>query len=195
MRLTKDEYLMRLAKVAATRTTCIRRGVGCVLADERGHVLAIGYNGVAAGLPHCNEAVPTMVTCSTCNGACEVPTLALNRWGHVVYTDCPTCCGLGIQDSPVEDTHPHACKGAHLPPGQDQCEAVHAEQNAVIQCRDVSKVHTAYVTLSPCKACLKLLLNTGCRELVVGELHTDTWPLELWTQAGRAWRLLEVSDE
>lgn len=145
MRPALDVYLMRLAVVAATRTTCIRRGVGCVLADERGHVLSIGYNGVASGLPHCNQLIVSS--------------------------------GL----------HPYACAGHELPSGQDQCEAVHAEQNALLQCADPQKIAVAYVTLSPCKACLKLLVNTPCQRIVFLEEHTDPVPRMLWMKLGRRW--------
>lgn len=159
MRPSKDQYMMELAKVAATRTTCIRRGVGCVLADARSHVLAIGYNGVAAGLPHCNEKI-------------------------VSLTQGPANL-LG--------TYAHACQGHDLPPGQDSCEAVHAEQNALLQCSDPWAVDTAYVTLSPCKPCLKLLLNTSCQRIVFLEEHIDPLPKELWERAGRAWEYFEVA--
>jgi len=152
-----DEYLMSLAIDASKRTTCIRRGVGCVLANERGHVLAIGYNGVASGLPHCNEK-------------------------RVSLTRGPAST-LG--------TFPHACVGHGLPPGQDSCEAVHAEQNALLQCRDPWEVRTAYVTLSPCKACLKLLLNTGCQRIVVLKEHVGLMPKELWARVGRAWEVFD----
>lgn len=54
-RPTKDQWLMRLAADTATRTTCLRKGVGCVLADERGRVLSTGYNGPPRDLPHCNQ--------------------------------------------------------------------------------------------------------------------------------------------
>lgn len=183
MRPTKDEYLMQLARVAATRTTCVRRGVGCVLADERGHVLAIGYNGVASGLPHCNESC--VKSCDACRGAGEVESLDSLFHGHPKRAGCPECGGTGLSD---ERALANTCLGADLPPGQDQCEAVHAEQNAVLQCSDPRRIATAYVTLSPCKACIKLLLNTPCTDLVVGELHDDRWPLQLWEQAGRSWR-------
>jgi dCMP deaminase len=147
MRPTLDQYLMELAKVAATRTTCIRRGVGCVLANKQGHVLAIGYNGVARGLPHCNELDTE------------------HRWSNL-------------------------CIGHDLPPGKDTCEAVHAEMNALLQCRETSDIETAYVTLSPCKACLKLLLNTSCQRIVFLEEHVDPLPKELWLKTGRIWELL-----
>ena len=45
---------MTLANQVATRTTCMRRGVGAVIVKER-RILATGYNGVPAGLAHCAE--------------------------------------------------------------------------------------------------------------------------------------------
>ena len=54
MRPNTDEYFIAMATLVATRSTCARRAVGCVLVDDYKRVLATGYNGVAAGLPHCN---------------------------------------------------------------------------------------------------------------------------------------------
>lgn len=170
MRPNKDEYLMGLAMLAASRTTCIRRGVGCVLANERGHVLAIGYNGVAGGLPHCNQV--TGFSFIYANGINKKKQLTGQSTGKMA------CFG-------------HACEGHWLPPGKDNCEAVHAEQNALLQCDDPWDIHTAYVTLSPCKACMKLLLNTSCKRLVFKEQHADLMPLELWTKAGREYEQLD----
>ena len=79
-----------------------------------------------------------------------------------------------------------------LPPGQDNCEAVHAEQNAILQCRQPERIATAYVTLSPCKPCLKLLLNTGCTRIVVRTEHSDLWAKEHWLKLGRAWEVLTI---
>ena len=47
-----DEYFMTMANYAATRTTCLRRGVGCVIVKDN-RVLATGYNGVPTGITHC----------------------------------------------------------------------------------------------------------------------------------------------
>ncbi|MGE5454786.1 MAG: deoxycytidylate deaminase [Methylocystaceae bacterium] len=49
-----DQYFMELARLVATRSTCLRRQVGAVLVrDER--IIATGYNGAPQGLPHCQE--------------------------------------------------------------------------------------------------------------------------------------------
>lgn len=58
MRPTKQLYFSQLASVVALRSTCVRRSVGCILVNDKGHILGTGYNGVAAGSPHCNEGNP-----------------------------------------------------------------------------------------------------------------------------------------
>jgi dCMP deaminase len=49
-----DEYFMTIADHVADRATCIRRKVGAVLVKDK-RILATGYNGVPAGLAHCDE--------------------------------------------------------------------------------------------------------------------------------------------
>jgi dCMP deaminase len=49
-----DEYFLEMARVIATRSTCLRRQVGAVLVRGR-RILATGYNGAPSGLPHCEE--------------------------------------------------------------------------------------------------------------------------------------------
>ena len=147
-RPTKDQWAQLLALVTSMRGTCLRRQVGCVLVNARGHVLATGYNGVAAGLLHCNQHDPF--------------------------------CATG---------YPFACEGAHAPSGSglDQCEAVHAEQNALLQCKDVYAIDTCYVTASPCVTCTKLLLNTSCRRIVFSTVYPHPEAQALWERAGRLW--------
>ena len=50
-----DEYFMEMAELARKRSTCLRRGVGAVIVKDN-RVVATGYNGAPAGLPHCAEA-------------------------------------------------------------------------------------------------------------------------------------------
>lgn len=148
MRPTRDQWGLQLAAVTAQRATCCRRQVGCVLVNARGHVLATGYNGRAAGLPHCNEET-------------------LDSYGQ----------GFKV----------HACAAAAAPSGTqlDGCEAIHAEQNALLQCRDVHAIHTAYVTASPCVTCVKLLLNTSCERVVFLEEYSHVAAKELWAKGRR----------
>lgn len=153
MRPSRDQWAMNMAVLTAKRATCLRRQVGAVLLNERGHVLATGYNGVAAGQPHCNDVDDV-------------------GFGPVI--------------------HPHACSGATSPSGTnlDGCQAIHAEQNALLQCRDVYSIHTCYVTASPCVTCTKLLLNTSCQRIVFLEPYPHSDAQKLWESAGRQWEQL-----
>jgi dCMP deaminase len=88
----------------------------------------------------------------------------------------------------------HACSGAASPSGTnlDACEAIHAEQNALLQCHDVFDIHTCYVTASPCVTCTKLLLNTGCQRIVFVEEYPQPEAGRLWKKSHRQW--LHVSE-
>jgi len=144
---------MELARATAKRSTCLRRQVGCVLLDQYGHIIATGYNGVAAGMPHCNEMNP--------------------------HYDEPAPKGL------VRPKYIHACSGAASPSGTnlEGCEAIHAEQNALLQCKDAQSIHTCVVTASPCITCVKLLMNTGCRQIVFAEEYPHPAAGELWRRS------------
>jgi dCMP deaminase len=49
-----DVYFMKIARQVASRGTCHRKQVGCVIVRDR-TILATGYNGSVRGLPHCDE--------------------------------------------------------------------------------------------------------------------------------------------
>jgi dCMP deaminase len=53
-RPTIDEYFMKMAHLAATRSTCLRRKVGAIIIKDK-RVLSTGYNGAPKGIPHCEE--------------------------------------------------------------------------------------------------------------------------------------------
>jgi dCMP deaminase len=50
-----DDYFMAIAKIIAARGTCDRLYAGSVLVKEN-RIIATGYNGSPAGLPHCDDA-------------------------------------------------------------------------------------------------------------------------------------------
>ena len=49
-----DTYFLRITKLVATRSTCLRRNVGAVLVKDN-RILSTGYNGAPEGLVHCLE--------------------------------------------------------------------------------------------------------------------------------------------
>jgi dCMP deaminase len=140
------EYFLGMALHVSTRGTCVRRKVGCVLVNDRNHVLATGYNGRPSGLTHCI-------------------------------------------DKP--------CAGALAPSGTqlDKCESIHAEANALLQCRDVYDIRTVYCTVAPCIHCTKLLMNTGAITIRYIEAYPRgseglRSPTEVFwrsSRAGRSW--------
>jgi dCMP deaminase len=49
-----DQYFMLITRQVADRSTCNRAQVGAVIVRDK-NILATGYNGSPAGLPHCME--------------------------------------------------------------------------------------------------------------------------------------------
>ena len=60
MREGWDRYFMRIAEQVASRATCDRKQVGCLLVIDRS-IVATGYNGSLRGEPHCDDAGHLMV--------------------------------------------------------------------------------------------------------------------------------------
>ena len=87
------------------------------------------------------------------------------------------------------------CPGAYSASGKDldKCYAIHAEQNALLQCKDVNQISTCYSTTAPCVTCTKLLLNTQITRIVVFEsyAHSGTSKI-LWENKGGKWVHLET---
>ncbi|KAL9085773.1 MAG: hypothetical protein Q9159_004542 [Coniocarpon cinnabarinum] len=57
-----DQYFMQLADLAAQRSNCMKRRVGCVVVRDK-RVISTGYNGTPRNVTNCNEG-----GCSRCNG-------------------------------------------------------------------------------------------------------------------------------
>ncbi|KAF9582376.1 Deoxycytidine monophosphate (dCMP) deaminase [Lunasporangiospora selenospora] len=58
-----DSYFMFMADLAARRSNCMKRRVGCVLVRDK-RVIATGYNGTPKNMPNCNDG-----GCNRCNAA------------------------------------------------------------------------------------------------------------------------------
>jgi len=52
-RISREVMFMEMTKVAAKRSTCHRLNVGAIITRNRKVPVSIGWNGAAAGLPHC----------------------------------------------------------------------------------------------------------------------------------------------
>jgi dCMP deaminase len=63
LRPSWDQYFMQLADLAAHRSNCMKRRVGCCIVREK-RVISTGYNGTPRGMTNCNEG-----GCPRCNSA------------------------------------------------------------------------------------------------------------------------------
>lgn len=114
LRPSWDQYFMQLASLAAQRSNCMKRRVGCVLVREK-RVISTGYNGTPRGLKNCGEG-----GCSRCNsgqgsGAALATCLCIHaeenalleagrervREGAVLYCDTCPCLTCSIKIAQV----------------------------------------------------------------------------------------------
>lgn len=127
-----------------------------------------------------------VATRSTCPRR-QVGCVAIDRYRHVLAT------GYNGVPSGIKHCIDHPCAGAHYPSGEglEFCEAIHAEQNMLLQCPDVMAIDTIFVTASPCNTCLKMLMNTGVNHLVFDQFY-PTWEVSRhkWEATARTWRTL-----
>ena len=92
-----NEYFMRMAELAAERSTCIRRSVGAVLVKNK-RVLATGYNGAPKNLKHCEETgclrsqmnIPSGERHEICRGVHAEQNLIAQSGVHGVKTEGAT---------------------------------------------------------------------------------------------------------
>jgi dCMP deaminase len=125
-----DEYFIEIAKVVASRSTCLRRRYGAVIVKDK-VIVSTGYNGAPRGSINCVD---------------------LNK-----------------------------CKRRELniPSGEryELCEAVHAEQNAIINgSPDRMKDASIYIAGSeedgsaaegkPCLLCARMIRNAQIKEVI-----------------------------
>lgn len=112
---------------------------------------------------------------STC-GRRKVGAIITDAQGHVLST------GYNGVPSGVVHCIDVPCAGRDDSPGDSsRCMAVHAEQNALLQCSQLQSAHTIYVTCSPCFVCMKMLANTHIARIVCVETYTDQVGISLWT--------------
>lgn len=133
-RLSKVDYFLQIVPLVATRSTCSRRAVGCIITDIEGHVLSMGYNGVPKDFVHCID---------------------------------------------------HPCPGASDGSGDNSnCIAVHAEQNALLQCSNLNRAYYLYVSCTPCFICAKMIANTNIKQIIVLEPYADGRGVDILKKAG-----------
>lgn len=107
----------------------------------------------------------------------------LDKLGRVLAT--------GYNGSPAGVMHciDKPCPGVNEESGKglDRCQAIHAEQNALIQCKFPDSIHTVYCTTSPCMHCVKMLAATSTIRIVFVDEYPHLEAKQYWESLGRKW--------
>ncbi|AFZ20310.1 deoxycytidylate deaminase [Allocoleopsis franciscana] len=82
-RPTWNEYFLMLAKLAATRSTCLAFPVGAVIVKNK-QILATGYNGSPAGSAHCTEQGYCYPGLSSCDASKTLPSRAVHAEANAI---------------------------------------------------------------------------------------------------------------
>lgn len=104
----------------------------------------------------------------------SVGAIIVDKEGHVLST--------GYNGVPRDFDHciDIPCAGSNDKSGDtSNCVAVHAEQNALLQCSDLDRAHTIYCSCVPCFVCAKMIANTNIDTIVCVEGYADRRGLEV----------------
>ncbi|NEU72622.1 dCMP deaminase family protein [Hassallia byssoidea VB512170] len=82
-RPTWDEYFLMLAKLAATRSTCLAFPVGAVIVKNK-QVVATGYNGSPSGSAHCTTQGYCYPGLSSCDASKTLPSRAVHAEANAI---------------------------------------------------------------------------------------------------------------
>lgn len=78
-----DEYFLMLAKLAATRSTCLAFPVGAVIVKNK-QVLATGYNGPPSGSAHCTAQGYCYPELESCDSRRDLPSRAIHAEANAI---------------------------------------------------------------------------------------------------------------
>ncbi|MGB3511738.1 MAG: dCMP deaminase family protein [Microcoleaceae cyanobacterium] len=82
-RPTWDEYFLMIAKLAATRSTCLAFPVGAVIVKNK-QVLATGYNGSPSGSLHCTSQGFCYPELSSCDASKILPSRSVHAEANAI---------------------------------------------------------------------------------------------------------------
>ena len=147
-----DKVLMQTAKLWAEQSYCKRAKVGAVIAKD-GRILSVGYNGTPSGSENrCEKLVRVCPNCSSED---------FKEYNDIII--CKNCNDI-IRKIRFEKRTMYD-------------KVIHAEANAILFCAKngiSTKDTTLYVTMSPCKECAKMIIQSGIKRVVFEELYRDS---------------------
>ena len=102
-RPTWHQYFLTITRQVAERSTCTRAKVGAVIVRDKS-ILATGYNGAPAGMPHCTDVGCLVYKSQTPDGEVEENCF---RTIHAEINAIAQAArnGSGIRDASIYITH------------------------------------------------------------------------------------------
>lgn len=155
LRPSWDQYFMQLADLAAHRSNCMKRRVGCVIVREK-RVISTGYNGTPRGMTNCNEGGctserPEIMSLANILGGPRCNNAAKGG------ADLSTCLCL------------HAEENALLEAGRDR----------------IGDRSILYCNTCPCLTCSVKIAQVGIGEVVYNQGYmVDTKTAEIFAESG-----------
>ncbi len=97
------QYFLTITRQVAERSTCLRAKVGAVIVRDK-NILATGYNGAPAGMPHCTDVGCLIYMSRTPSGETEENCF---RTIHAEINAIAQAAknGAGIRDADIYITH------------------------------------------------------------------------------------------
>ena len=88
------------------------------------------------------------------------------------------------------------CEGAEAASGEllEKCLAVHAEQNALLQLRSNDSL-TAYLTVTPCITCAKMIANSHIRRIVSDVVYIQPIAVQILSTANIKVDIISDTDD
>jgi len=155
MRPTWDQYFMQLADLAARRSNCMRRQVGCVLVRGK-RVISTGYNGTPRNVTNCNEG-----GCARCN---------TSKGGGTGLSTC--LCLHAEENALLEAGRERVGDGAVL---YCNTQVTNTQTGLLVLTFD----------RCPCLTCSVKIVQVGITEVVFSQsYHMDTQSARIFQEAG-----------
>ena len=124
------------------------------------------------------QMIDLVASRSTC-GRRRVGAIITDEQGHVLSM------GYNGVPSGIEHCLDFPCEGIDDRSGDtSRCLAVHAEQNAIVQCHRLDLAWVIYTTSFPCFTCAKLIANTKIQRVVYRETYAETLGFDLLDRIG-----------
>lgn len=189
---TIHESCMHIAFSSGSRSFCLSRQVGAVLAGPRGEVISIGHNDVprAGGGVYSREDRDFDQRCYNCGERSCANDLQkkerFNKLGDSILKIIQRVPDIKKNGSKFEKLIRAAISNSEFKRATEFCRAVHAEMACILAAKPNSfslKDCTLYVTTQPCHNCTKHIICSGIGRVIFIEPYPKSLAMVLHGEA------------